>query len=62
MGFRKVRLFEITTEIGQDGYPVYGATPIRLQGTGTRRTLTVLVLNSPRSRKRKHSLQMTKNE
>jgi hypothetical protein len=35
MGFRKVRLFEITTEIGQDGYPVYGATPIRLQGTGT---------------------------
>lgn len=35
MGFRKVRLFEITTEVGSDGYPVYSTTPIRLQGTGT---------------------------
>lgn len=35
MGFRKLRLFEITTEIGLDGYPVYKTTPIRLQGSGT---------------------------
>jgi hypothetical protein len=35
MGFRKLRLFEITTEVGADGYPVYSATPTRLQGTST---------------------------
>lgn len=34
MGFRKLRLFEITTEVGADGYPVYDTTPIRLQGSG----------------------------
>lgn len=35
MGFRKVRLFEITTEVDTDGFPAYGSTPLRLQGTST---------------------------
>ncbi len=33
MGFKKLRLFPVTTESGIDGYPEYGQ-PIRLQGTG----------------------------
>lgn len=31
MGFKNLRLFPITTEVGSDGYPVYGDA-IRLQG------------------------------
>lgn len=62
MGFRKVRLFEITTETGTDGYPVYDTTPIRLQGTGTDEDFNSVSIKLSSVRKQKHLLQMTLNE